>query len=143
MISFFNRLGNSWIAKGIFFLLGLSMMAFWGLGGISNTSTSDGTALKVGKNKVSLQEVSHTFDTERNKMAKISGGYMTPKRAIQAGLLDQVVQQLATRELNDQIQDELGLVASDDAVRRYIEQNPVFKDSVGKFDANLFYGYLY
>lgn len=142
MISFFNRLGNSWIAKGIFFLLGLSMMAFWGLGGISITGGSDGTALKVGKNKVSLQEVSRTFDTERNKMAKISGGYMTPKRAIQAGLLDQVVQQLATRELNDQIQDELGLVASDDAVRRYIEQNPVFKDSLGKFDANLFYGYL-
>ncbi len=142
MISFFNKLGNSWIAKGIFFLLGLSMMAFWGLGGISNTSTSDGTVIKVGSNKVSMQDLSRAFDTERNKMAKISGGYMTPKRAIQAGLLDQVVQQLALRELNNQIQDELGLMASDEAVRRYIEQNPVFKDSLGKFDANLFYGYL-
>ena len=130
------------MAHGIFFLLGLSMMAFWGLGGISNTSSTDGTALKVGGNKISLQEVGHTFDVERNKMSKISGGYMTPKRAIQAGLLDQVVQQLVARELNTQIQEELGLVASDEAVRRYIEQNPVFKDSLGKFDANLFYGYL-
>ena len=142
MISFFNKLGNSWIAKGIFFLLGLSMMAFWGLGGISNTSNSDGTAIKVGSNKVSMQDLSRAFDTERNKMAKILGRYMTPKRAIQAGLLDQVVQQLALRELNAQIQDEVGLIASDEAVRRYIEQNPVFKDSLGKFDANLFYGYL-
>ncbi len=142
MISFFNRLGNSWVAKGIFFLLGLSMMAFWGLGGVSNTSISDGTALKVGKNKVSMQEVSRTFDQERNKMAKISGGYMTPKRAIQAGLLDQVVQQLVMRELNAQVQDELGLVASDEAVRRYIEKSAIFADNLGKFDANLFYAYL-
>ena len=142
MISFFNKLGNSWISKGIFFLLGLSMMAFWGLGGISNTSSSDGIALKVGGRKVSLQEVSHTFDQERNKMARISGGYITPKRAIQAGLLDQVVQQLIVRELSTQIQEEIGLAASDEAVRRYIEQNPIFKDSLGKFDANLFYAYL-
>ena len=142
MISFFNKLGNSWIAKGIFLLLALSMMAFWGLGGISNTSGFDGTALKVGGRKVSLQEVSRTFDRERNKMAKISGAYMTPKRAIQAGLLDQVIQQLISRELGAQIQEDVGLSASDGAVRRYIEQNPVFADSLGKFDANLFYAYL-
>ena len=142
MISFFNRIGNSWVAKGIFFLLGLSMMAFWGLGGLSNTSTSDGTAIQVGKNKIPLREVSRVFDQERNKMAKISGGYMTPKRAIQAGLLDQVIQQLITQELNVQIQEKIGLIASDEAVRGYIEQNPVFKDSLGKFDANLFYAYL-
>lgn len=142
MISFFNRLGESWVAKGIFFLLGLSMMIFWGLGGISNTSSSDGMAFQVGDRQVSLLEVSHTFDQERNKMAKISGGYMTPKRALQAGLLDQVVQQLVARELNAQIQEEIGLTASDDAVRRYIETNPVFADNLGKFDAQLFYAYL-
>ena len=142
MISFFNKLGNSWIAKGIFLLLALSMMVFWGLGGISNTTGADRSALKVGGRKVSMQELSHNFDQERNKMSKISGGYITPKRAIQAGLLDQVVQQLAVRELNAQVQEELGLAASDGAVRRYIEKNPVFKDSLGKFDANLFYAYL-
>ncbi|MGN0919720.1 MAG: peptidylprolyl isomerase [Alphaproteobacteria bacterium] len=142
MISFFNKLGNSWIAKGIFLLLVVSMMAFWGLGGLSNTSTFDGTAMTVGTRKISVQEVSRTFDQERNKMARISGGYMTPKRAIQAGLLDQVVRQLASRELNTQIQEEVGLAASDNSVRGYIEQNPVFKDSLGKFDANLFYTYL-
>ena len=142
MISFFNKLGESWIAKGIFFLLGLSMMIFWGLGGISNTSSSDSTAFQVGDRQVSLLEVSHTFDQERDKMAKISGGYMTPKRALQAGLLNQVVQQLVARELNAQIQEEIGLTASDDAVRRYIENNPVFADNLGKFDAQLFYAYL-
>ena len=142
MISFFNKMGNSWIAKGIFFLLGVSMLAFWGIGGLTNTSTSDGTAITVAGNQISLQEVSQTFDQERNKMAKISGGYMTPKRAIQAGLLDQVVQQLVDRELNLLVQEEIGLFASDDAVRKYIERNPVFYDNLGKFDANLFYAYL-
>ena len=142
MISFFNRMGNSWVAKGIFFLLGLSMMAFWGIGGLSNTSTSDGTAITVGGNQVSLQEVSYTFDQERNKMTRITGSYITPKQAIQAGLLDQVVQQLILRELNSKIQDKIGLAASDESVRNYIEKNPVFADRLGKFDANLFYSYL-
>ena len=142
MITFFNKLGNSWFAKAIFLLLGLSMLAFWGLGGISNTPQLDSTALTVGDRQVSVQDLSHAFDVERNKMAKISGGYMTPKRAIQAGLLDQVVQQLAAQELNAQIHDEIGLIASDEAVRRYIEENPVFADNLGKFDANLFFAYL-
>ena len=142
MISFFNKMGNSWVAKGIFFLLGLSMMAFWGLGGLSSTAGSDNTALSVGGNAVSIQELSHTFEQERNKMARITGGYMSPKQAIQAGLLDQVVQQLTLRELDSKIQEKIGLIASDNAVRHYIEKNPVFSDSLGKFDANLFYSYL-
>lgn len=142
MISFFNRIGNSWIAKGIFFLLGASMMVFWGLGGISNTAGSDNTALSVAGNEVSMQELGHTFDQERNKMTRITGAYISPKQAIQAGLLDQVVQQLTLRELNAKIQDRIGLSASDNAVRNYIEKNPVFADNLGKFDANLFYSYL-
>ena len=142
MISFFNRIGNSWIAKIIFALLGLSMMAFWGLGGISNTSSSDTTALKVGNRSASLQEVGRTFDQERNKMAKIAGGYFSPKQAIEAGLLDQVLQQLVARETKAQIQEKIGLTASDNAVRKYIEKNPVFADNLGHFDINLFYAYL-
>ena len=142
MISFFNKMGNSWVAKGIFFLLGASMMVFWGLGGISNTAGSDNTALSVGGNSVSMQELGHTFDQERNKMTRITGAYISPKQAIQAGLLDQVVQQLTLRELNSKIQDRIGLAASDNAVRNYIEKNPVFADNLGKFDANLFYSYL-
>ena len=135
-------MGTSWVAKGIFFLLGVSMLAFWGIGGLSNTSTSDGTAIVVGSNQIPLQEVSHTFDVERNKMAKISGGYMTPKRAIEAGLLEQVVQQLVDQELNSLVQEEIGLAASDEAVRKYIERNPVFYDNLGKFDTTLFNTYL-
>ena len=142
MISFLNKLGNSWFAKLIFALLGISMLAFWGLGGLSNLGQSDTTALTVGNRAVSMQELGRSFDRERNKMAKISGGYMTPKNAIRAGLLDQVVQQLTLRELNAQIREELGLTASDAAVRAYIEKNPVFANQVGKFDANLFYAYL-
>ena len=142
MISFFNQLGNSWFAKTIFFLLGISMLAFWGLGGISNTTQSDLTALTVGDEDVPIQVLGRTFDQEREKMSQISGGYITPKRALEAGLLEQVVQQLAIKQLNLKIQQEMGLAASDEAVRRYIEKNPVFLDQLGKFDVNLFTAYL-
>ncbi len=142
MISFFNKIGNTWIAKAIFAVLGISMMAFWGIGGIGNTSGSDTTAIQVGKRKISMNELNKVFDTERAKISQIAGQYISPKQALQMGLLEQSIQKTLTDAINEAIQDDLGLTASDAAVRKYVERHPVFKDSLGNFDRNLFSAYL-
>ncbi len=142
MISFFNKIGNTWIAKAIFAVLGISMMAFWGIGGIGNTSGSDTTAIQVGKRKISMYELNKVFDTERAKISQIAGQYISPKQALQMGLLEQSIQKTLTDAINEAIQDDLGLTASDAAVRKYVERHPVFKDSLGNFDRNLFSAYL-
>ena len=142
MISFFNKIGNTWIAKAIFVALGISMMAFWGLGGIGNTSSSDTTAVQVGSRKISMAELNKVFDTERAKISQVAGQYISPKQAMQMGLLEQAVQKTLANAINESIQEDLGLTASDAAVRKYVERHPVFKDAVGNFDRNLFMAYL-
>ncbi len=142
MITFFNKIGNTWIAKAIFAALGISMMAFWGLGGIGNTSGSDTTAIQVGHRKISMDELGKAFDAERAKVSQIAGTYISPKQALQMGLLEKAVQQTLTTTINQAIQKDLGLAASDAAVRKYVERHPVFKDALGNFDRNLFTAYL-
>jgi len=142
MISFFNKLGNSWIAKVILALLGLSMIAFWGLGGISNTGNFNDTAITVGSKTISIQQLQRAFDAERMKLSQLMMQPLTHKQAMEMGLLTQTIQQQVTEALQEQIHEKLGLTASNQAVQKYVERHPAFKDNLGHFDQNLFNAYL-
>ena len=142
MISFFNRIGNTWIARAIFAALGISMLAFWGIGGIGNTARPDQTAIQIGNKKISMMELAQEFDTERAKFSQLVGQYLSPKQAMEMGLLQQAVQKKVSDALSQAIQEELGLYASDAAVRKYVERHPAFKDALGNFDRSLFMAYL-
>ncbi len=145
MITFFNKLGNSWVAKIIFGALALSMLAFWGLGGLSNVSNYDTSndAVKVGKAGISTAQLHQSFELARKRFSQLAGGtYLSPSRAIEMGILDQVIQQEVAGAVQQQIGDNLGLTASNKAIQNYVENNPVFHDNTGKFDRNMFYAYL-
>lgn len=144
MITFFSHLGKSWVAKIIFVALGISMMAFWGLGGLMNTSlSSNNTAIKVGSGSVSIQQLMQTFEGERQKMSAMMGGqYLSPEQAVQNGLLAKSIQGQIIALVQNQVQKELDLTASDKAVQKYVERNPAFLDALGNFDKNIFYAYL-
>ena len=75
MITFFNKFGNSWVAKIICGVLGVSMMAFWGLGGISLSSGIDNTAITVGRQKVSIQQINKAFEAKKNQLSQITGTF--------------------------------------------------------------------
>lgn len=143
MMIFFNNLGNSWVAKGIFTALALSMVAFWGLGGLSNNNQFADDAIIVGNRKVSANELLTAFNREHQNLSQMLGGqYVSPQKAMQMGLGEQVVQQQVSKLLNEQIKEDLGLTASNAAVQKYVEHHPAFADTLGKFDKNLFYAYL-
>ena len=142
MISFLNRLGNTWFAKLIFAVLAISMIAFWGLGGISNTTSRDKTAIQVGSQKISLSALVTAFDAERAKWSQFAGQYISPEDAINMGLLQRAVQKQVSDTIHQAIREDLGLIASDSSVRRYVERHPAFQDNLGKFDRNLFLAYL-
>lgn len=143
MITFFNKLGNTWAAKIIFIALALSMMAFWGLGGLANISSYENEVIEVGDISLSPQDLSKSFEQSRQNLSRMTGGqYISPAKALEMGLLDQVVQQEITELVRTQIAENLGLAASNAAVQKYVENNPVFQDNLGKFDKNLFYAYL-
>lgn len=142
MMIFFNKVGNSWVAKGIFTVLALSMVAFWGIGGLSNTTRYSDEAVRVGNKKVAANQLLQAFEQERQKLNGLAGGYISPKKAVEMGLAAQVVRQQVNTLINDEVKEALGLTASNAAVQKYVENNPAFADALGKFDKNLFYAYL-
>ena len=66
MITFFNKLANSWVAKIILGILALSMMAFWGLGGLTNLSSYNNEAISIGKISVSTAEFLQPHRSSQN-----------------------------------------------------------------------------
>ncbi len=145
MITFFNKLANSWVAKLILGALALSMLAFWGLGGLANLSAynSSGDIVQVGNKGLSPQQLNQSFEHARKTYARLAGNkYISVSDAIKNGIFDQVLQQEISALVQDSLIDQFGLAASNESVAAYVEQNPVFKDNTGKFDKNLFYAYL-
>ncbi|MBQ8250475.1 MAG: SurA N-terminal domain-containing protein [Alphaproteobacteria bacterium] len=143
MITFFNKLANSWVAKVILGILALSMMAFWGLGGLTNLSSYNNEAISIGKTSVSTAELNQAFDEERKNLSRALGGrYISPAEALNFGLLQKVIQDEIVKHVKYQIKEDLGLTASNEAVQKYVETNPLFKDATGNFDKNLFYAFL-
>lgn len=145
MITFFNKLGNSWIAKLILGALALSMLAFWGLGGLANLSSYNASAdiVQIGKQSLSPQQLNQSFEQARKTYARLAGNkYISVSQALKNGIFDQVLQQEILNLVQKSLIEHFGLTATNAAVAAYVEQNPVFKDSTGKFDKNLFYAYL-
>ena len=94
MITFFNKFANSWGAKIILGFLTLSMIALWGLGGLTNINMYNNDAITVGKVSISTQQVAQRFDQERKDLsAKIGGKYISPAQALEIGLLQKVIQE--------------------------------------------------
>ncbi len=144
MISSFGKFAKSIGAKIVLTVLGLSMIVFWGLGGLTNLSLSrNKPAIEIGSKNISLQQLAAAFDKERQRMGTLMGGtYISPADGIKNGLLDTAVQGQIISGVSAQVRDELGLSASDAAVRKYVERNPAFADNLGNFDRGIFYAYL-
>ena len=143
MITFFNKIGNSWIAKIICAALGVSMMAFWGLGGLSSSfSENDHKAITIGSDVITIDQINQQLNQERAKISALTGQDVSSQKAIEMGMVDLIVQQLIREKMLIKITDKIGLAASDEAVRKYVERNPLFQDNLGNFDANLFYAYM-
>lgn len=145
MITFFNKLGHSWVAKLILLTLALSMFAFWGLGGLANISSYNTTndVIQVGKKGISQQQLHNAFESARKSLNQFAGqNYLSPAKAIETGLFDKVMQAEIQTAAQDSLIDEMGLTASNESISAYIEQNKIFADSTGNFDKNLFYAYL-
>ena len=144
MTSSYDNSAKNIASKIIMGTLGVSMIVFWGLGGLTNLTLSrNQSAIEIGSDSVSVQQVAQAFDKERERMGMMMGGkYLSPAQGIQAGLLDAAVQGQIIAGISQKVRDELELTASDAAVAKYVERNPAFADVLGNFDKSLFYAYL-
>ena len=142
MIQFFIKIANNWLGKVIFGALLFGMVFVLGYGGILSMEQNIGDAVVVGNRQLSMKQLDEALRQEHKRLTALAGSGLTLKQAIEMGLLDNVVQDQTNQMIAAGIKDELGLTASNDAVRKYIEQNPVFADAAGHFDRNLFLAYV-
>lgn len=143
MIKFFIKLASGMGGKIIFAALLFSMIFVWGAGGLTSMSLLPQDAITVGKKKLSVRDLETQFSRERQSLSDLMGGqYISPQKAMEMGLLNQVVARQVDAMIFDGIKDDLGLTASQSAVRKYVEVHPAFQDATGHFDRNLFSAYL-
>ncbi len=126
----------SWIVKVLFILLIISFGA-WGITDYINRSTMQGPAVAVGDTELDARSVSASISRELDQIRRVFGN-LPREQLQQLGIIDQAVDQLVARSLLQEEAKRLGLVVSDELVRRAIQANPAFQNSQGQFDRTQF-----
>ncbi len=143
MIMALRKFSESWPAKILLGLLAVSMMSVFGLGGVTSLWGKEDVAITVGSNKMRVQDLQKAFHQELKRVSvMMPGHYLSPSKALEIGLLDNVIQQEIDRHLKTAMSLDLETIASDEAVRNYIVNNPNFQTMMGQFDRPLFDAYL-
>ena len=127
----------SWVVKGLFLLLILSF-AVWGIGDIFRGPGVETTVVTVGDVKISMAEVQARFRRELSRLQNMFGGAIDAEKARAFGVLDEVIEQIATGTALDLGARRLGLAVGDDQVRQAIRDEPAFRDPSGQFSASVF-----
>ena len=142
MITFFQKLSETWVAKLIMVLLGVSMMSVFGLGSVTSFWGKNNTAIKVGNQSITNRKLLLDFDRELRRMNAF-GTYISAQEAVKQGMLKKLIQTEAYALLKDQLTESMGTIASDAAVKNYIVNNPSFQSATsGVFDRGVLTAYL-
>ncbi|MFQ5970694.1 MAG: SurA N-terminal domain-containing protein [Alphaproteobacteria bacterium] len=145
MLQSLRKSTSSWIMKAILGLLALTFVAFFGVGRGPGGHSGRGNVnavVQVGGVDIGAQEISRAFNQEIRAVAPLIGGQLDAERARQIGLLDSAVRRLVAQTLLRLAADDLGVVVSDELVRREIIELPQFQDEEGRFNRAAFEAFL-
>ena len=142
MIQFFIKMANGLVGKIIFGALFLGMLFVLGYSGLTNQNYFASDAIRVGKQRLSIRQLDFFFQEENKRLSSMTNTYVSPKQAIEVGLLDKLIQQKTNEMILSEVKSNLGLIASNAAVRQYIERNPAFHDVSGHYDRRLLVAYM-
>lgn len=133
------------IAKVITFVLfGLLIASFavWGIGDIFRGGGRTGTVAEVGDVRIGEIEFQRDLSRDLNRLRQRFGGEFDVQQARALGLVDQTLSQAVTRALFDQQAADLGMVVSEDTIKRRILEEPAFRNSLGDFSQAVFFEVL-
>ncbi len=127
---------NIFIKIVTFVLFGLLIASFavWGIGDIFRGSTQARTVAEVGGEPILERDYTQALSREVNRISARLGGQLEMDQARAFGIPDQVLGQMISRALFDRKAAELGMLVTDDQIRRLIAQQDVFKNDLGAFD---------
>ena len=132
MLNALRQSAGSWVVK---IFLGLLILSFavWGIGDIFRFNPEAAVAT-VGDQDVPGTVFLNRFDREVRAMQANIGPQFDQEQARRLGFVDRVLQDLITEALYSQEVYELGLTTTDDDMRRRIQEDPAFRDTLGNFN---------
>lgn len=120
----------------LYVLFGLLIVSFaiWGIGDMFRGRTSAPVVAEIGDQEITQEEYRRALSAEFNRLRQMLGGSFDVDQAQALGLPDRVLADLLTRRLYLAEQRELGLIVSEEQVRREIFSVPAFQNEQGQFD---------
>ncbi|MBF0623488.1 MAG: SurA N-terminal domain-containing protein [Magnetococcales bacterium] len=131
MLNVLRRSANSMIIKTLLVLLALSF-GIWGVGDYLGNDTRAPLAT-VGAHEITIQEFTHTYDQELQRMKSMFGGKLDRKTADLLGLKNQTMARLINRHVLLTAVRDMGLTLSPAALTQAIATDPTFHRD-GQFD---------
>ncbi|WP_020593712.1 SurA N-terminal domain-containing protein [Kiloniella laminariae] len=130
------------VIMALFSLLILSFAA-WGIQDIFLNLGANNSVATVGEMEVTQSEFSSNLSRETNAISQQVGRALDFQEAQQIGLVSRVISRLVGQTLFRVQSEEMGLMVTEETLKKEILDIPAFRNEVGVFDANRFQNTLY
>lgn len=129
-----NATGPLGIALIILLVFAFSI---WGVGDIFRGYNANVLA-KIGNRELNAQNYLFNFNREVNRISNQLERIITTEEAINSGLHYQILDRSLVELSASAASDEIGLIASDNAIKKRILSTNAFKNAFNQFDRNIF-----
>jgi len=136
MLTMLRRGAQTWVAKGLFFLL-VASFAVWGVSGSMFSGGGD-TVVSVGETEVSALEFRLAYDRQLSLLSQQFGTRITTEQARAFGIENQVYSQLVAGAALDEQARNMQLGLSEDRLAGLIAADPAFQGINGQFSRQNF-----
>ncbi len=124
----------------VFILFGLLIMSFavWGIGDMFRGGGRIEVVAEVGDTTIDRRAYGRTLSREVSNLQRRFNSRIEGEQIRALGVPQQVLQQMITGALFDAQAARMGLVISEQQIKREIVQQAVFQDATGAFDRSRF-----
>jgi len=129
-----NATGPLGIALIILLVFAFSI---WGVGDIFRGYNANILA-KIGNRELNAQNYLFSFNREVSRISNQLERIVTTEEAVNSGLHYQILDRSLVELSANAASDEIGLIASDDAIKKRILSTNAFKNAFNQFDRNIF-----
>jgi peptidyl-prolyl cis-trans isomerase D len=112
--------------------------AIWGIGDIFRGGGRAQVVAQVGDTAIDQRDFASQLSDEINTMGRRLGVQLTMDQARAFGIPQQVLQRMITRAMLDEMGARLGMLVTDEQLRKKLLEDPNFQGADGKFDRNRF-----
>ena len=127
----------SWTVKLLFALLVLSF-AVWGIEDVFRGGSTSDIVIKVEDIEIPARQVNERLQSEISTLRQRFGQSLTTEQARQLGLLNTVIDSMATDAVFLAFARDRGIVVTDAMVRAAIAEEPAFRGPDGAFSRDQF-----